>query len=81
MHLLLSSGTRVSTSGNKNTFQFVGGAFSGGWDGVKRSSAQLRLPVVTLFTLEPGGSPMELLVNFVYTVASVLYTALFVNGS
>jgi len=24
---------------------------------------------------------MELLVNFVYTVASVLYTALFVNGS
>jgi hypothetical protein len=59
----------------------VGGAFSGGWDGVKRSSAQLRLPVVTLFTLEPGGSPMELLVNFVYTVASVLYTALFVNGS
>ncbi|EID74988.1 hypothetical protein Rwratislav_20761 [Rhodococcus wratislaviensis IFP 2016] len=24
---------------------------------------------------------MELLLNFVYTVASVLYTALFVNGS
>ncbi|EHI46105.1 hypothetical protein OPAG_04602 [Rhodococcus opacus PD630] len=26
-------------------------------------------------------SPMELLLNFVYTVASALYTALFVNGS
>jgi len=48
---------------------------------VKRSSGQLRLPVVTLFTLNPEVLPMELLVNFVYTVASVLYTALFVNGS
>ncbi|GCE36602.1 hypothetical protein Rhow_001968 [Rhodococcus wratislaviensis] len=48
---------------------------------MKRHPSRLRLPVVTRFTLQPGGSAMDLLINFVYTVASVLYTALFVNGS
>jgi hypothetical protein len=34
-----------------------------------------------LLSLRYREVPMDLLLNFVYTVASVLFTALFVNGS